>query len=215
MDSFITFLIFYLGFIALLTPHEWAHAWVALKCGDDTAKREGRVSLNPLVHIDPIGTVALPLLAFFLSAAGSGLSSFIIGWAKPVPVNIANLRQPRLDDTLIAMAGPMMNLLLAAILVGLIKVGEVANILLLQKMCYSLAVQSLFLCFFNLVPIPPLDGSHVMQHLVGMSYETYWKICRFGFIILITVWNFFPVVPAFVTRMSLGSFGVMAQLVGL
>lgn len=213
MDSFINFLIFYLGFVALLTPHEWAHAWVALKCGDDTAKREGRVSMNPLVHIDPIGTVMMPLLGFFLS--GTALGSFVIGWAKPVPVSIANLRQPRLDDSLIAMAGPMMNLFLAALLIGLIKVGEVMGVEVLEKAGYQLAIQSLFLCFFNLVPIPPLDGSHVLQHLVGMSYDTYWKICQFGFIILIAVWNFIPAVPAFVVLMSKGSFHVLAQMAGV
>src|SRR5437588_3749933 len=85
-------LIMYLGLLVLLTFHEFGHAWMAWKCGDDTARLQGRVSLNPLVHIDPIGTVVMPLLMIFLSTSGSGLGNFLIGWAKPVPVNPNNLR---------------------------------------------------------------------------------------------------------------------------
>src|SRR6266404_9210364 len=85
-------LIMYLGLIVLLTFHEFGHAWMAMRCGDDTARLQGRVSLNPLVHIDPIGTVFLPLLIIFLSMSGSGVGRFLIGWAKPVPVNLYNLR---------------------------------------------------------------------------------------------------------------------------
>src|SRR6266567_3481071 len=108
-------LVTYVCFIPILTFHEFAHAWVASKCGDDTARLQGRVSLNPLVHIDPIGTVVLPLVAVFLGASGSGLGRFIIGWGKPVPVNIANLRHRRRDDTLVALAGPAINVLLAVV----------------------------------------------------------------------------------------------------
>src|SRR6185295_13910504 len=112
MDSnaLIDGLIFYIGLVVLLTFHEYGHAWMALKCGDDTAKLEGRCSLNPLVHIDPIGTVLMPLMMIFLSP---GLSQFLLGWAKPVPVNLNNLRNPKMDDIFISMAGPWMNLLLA------------------------------------------------------------------------------------------------------
>lgn len=214
MTAFVDFLIFYLGFVVLLTFHEFAHAWVALKCGDDTAQSQGRVSLNPIVHLDMIGTVVMPLVGFVLAATGSGLAGFVIGWAKPVPVNIHNLRQPRLDDTLIAIAGPMMNLLLAAVLVGLIKLGVVADLPILAKMCHGLAVQSLLLCFFNLLPFPPLDGSHVVKNLVGMSYETYWKLCQYGFIIVIVAWQI-PAVPNLVYRMTKGTFAIFAGLAGL
>src|ERR1700678_3346395 len=100
-------LIFYIELVVLLTFHEFAHAWVAHKCGDDTARLQGRMSLNPVVHIDPIGTVVLPLVMIFISP----VSRFLIGWAKPVPVNLANLSNPFRDDILIAMAGPAMNLL--------------------------------------------------------------------------------------------------------
>src|SRR5208282_6403470 len=109
-DAIVNGLITYLGLVILLTFHEFGHAWVALKCGDDTAKLQGRVSLNPLVHIDPIGTVLLPLLMLFLSP---NISRFMIGWAKPVPVNPYNLRYPNRDDILVTMAGPGMNLVLA------------------------------------------------------------------------------------------------------
>src|SRR5260370_20231188 len=98
-------LLVYLGLIVLRTFHEFGHAWMALKCGDDTAKQQGRVSLNPLDHIDPIGTVLMPLAMIFLTASGSGLSRFMIGWAKPVPVNPHNLRNPRVDDILVTLAG--------------------------------------------------------------------------------------------------------------
>src|ERR1035441_461979 len=94
-------LITYIGLVILLTFHEFGHAWVALKCGDDTAKLQGRVSVNPIVHIDPIGPVLLPLLMIFISP---NISRFMIGWAKPVPVNPYNLRHPRSDDILVTMA---------------------------------------------------------------------------------------------------------------
>ena len=92
-------LIFFLGLIVLLTFHEYGHAWMALKCGDDTAKLQGRCSLNPLVHIDPIGTVVLPLMMIFLSP---GVARFLVGWAKPVPVNSANFKNAKLDDILVS-----------------------------------------------------------------------------------------------------------------
>jgi len=95
--SIIDGLLLYLSLVILLTFHEFGHAWMAWKCGDETARSQGRVSLNPLVHIDLIGTVFFPLLAIFLNASGSGLSRFIIGWAKPVPVNFFRLRNPKRD----------------------------------------------------------------------------------------------------------------------
>src|SRR5437868_7890132 len=99
-------LIEYLGLLLLLTCHEFGHAWMAWRCGDDTARSQGRVSLNPLVHIDPIGTVLMPLLQIFAPGAGQ----YLVGWARPVPVNPYNLRSPRVDDILVTLAGPWMNL---------------------------------------------------------------------------------------------------------
>src|SRR5262249_62019292 len=98
-------LIMYLGLLVLLTFHEFGHAWMAWKCGDDTARLQGRVTLNPIAHLDWLGTVVLPLLVVVLGASGSTMGRFIIGWGKPVPVNVHNLRRPRLDAILVAMAG--------------------------------------------------------------------------------------------------------------
>jgi len=177
-------LISYLGLIVLLTFHEFGHAWTAEKCGDDTARLHGRCSLNPIVHIDPIGTVLLPLMMIFLSP---GISRFMIGWAKPVPVNPHNLRNPHVDDILVSMAGPAMNLILAVVLVGLARVGLLAHTGQLTGLCMQMAALSLLLCFFNLIPIPPLDGSHVLRNLTGMSWEAYAKFAQFGFIAVIVV----------------------------
>lgn len=170
-------LLFYLGLVVLLTFHEFAHAWVANLCGDDTARLQGRMSINPIVHIDPIGTVLFPLLMIFTPLGG-----YLIGWAKPVPVNLHNLKNPVRDDCLIAMAGPAMNLLLAVVIVIMARVafefGAVDAVFVFQQM----AQLSLLLCFFNLIPIPPLDGSHVLRNFIGMSWETYMQLCRYGII---------------------------------
>ncbi len=176
-------LIQYLMLIALLTFHEFGHAWVALKCGDDTARLQGRVSLNPIVHIDPIGTVLLPLMMIFMP----GVGRFLIGWARPVPVNPDNLGNPRRDDILISMAGPAMNLVLAVGLMALARVMQVFHHEPVAELFVQAAALSLILCFFNLIPVPPLDGSHVLRNLTNMSYETYAQFARFGFIIVIVL----------------------------
>jgi len=115
-------LLMYVYLLIVLTFHECAHAWVAHKFGDDTARLQGRVSLNPLVHMDLLGTVILPLAIIFLSAAHSGLAKFIIGWGKPVPVNPSNLHPRRLADTLVSLAGPAANFVLAAVILVLARV---------------------------------------------------------------------------------------------
>jgi Zn-dependent protease len=176
-------LISYLGLIVLLTFHEFGHAWTAEKCGDDTARLKGRCSLNPVVHIDPIGTVLLPLVMIFVP----GFGRFLIGWAKPVPVNPYNLRNPRVDDILVSMAGPAMNLILAVALMALARVGLLVHAEQMVVLCVQMAALSLLLCFFNLIPIPPLDGSHVLRNLTGMSWEAYAKFAQFGFIAVIVV----------------------------
>jgi len=198
-------LISYLGLIVLLTFHEFGHAWTAEKCGDDTARLQGRCSLNPIVHIDPIGTVVLPLLMIFLSP---GISRFMIGWAKPVPVNPCNLRNPRLDDILVSMAGPAMNLILAVALMALARVGLFGHWEQFAGLCVQMAALSLLLCFFNVIPIPPLDGSHVLRNLTGMSYETYYQFARFGFIAVIIVLQ----VPLVRDTLNNVTFGTLAGL---
>ncbi len=213
-DVVVEGLITYIGLVILLTFHEFGHACVASKCGDDTARLQGRVSLNPLVHIDPIGTVLLPLLMLFLSP---NISRFMIGWAKPVPVNLYNLRYPNRDDILVTLAGPGMNLILAVILVALTRVGLLVHLEPMADVCWRYAYVSLLLCFFNLIPIPPLDGSRVMRVLIGMSYETYWHLSRFGFIGVILVLNLPYVRPVLdavteATRLGLATlFGIPLQ----
>lgn len=173
-------LIFYIGLVLLLTFHEFAHAWVAYMCGDDTARLQGRLSLNPVVHIDPLGTIVFPLLMIF-----SPIGGYLIGWAKPVPINLANFRNPTRDDVLVALAGPAMNLVLAVVLAGLARLISLFGTADMTEQIVNMAGLSLLLCFFNLIPIPPLDGSHVLRNFIGMSWETYWNLCRFG---IIPVW---------------------------
>ena len=175
-------LILYLGLLVLLTFHEFGHAWMAWRFGDETAHSQGRVSLNPLVHIDLIGTVALPLLLIFFAPGG-----FLVGWAKPVPVNSDNFKNPRSDDIMVTLAGPWMNFLLAIVIIGLARLGLMVHLPSLGEVCLNIAQLSLLLCFFNLLPIPPLDGSHVARNLIGMSQETYQNIARYGIFILILV----------------------------
>jgi Zn-dependent protease len=204
MDSqnLIDGLLMYLGLLVLLTFHEFGHAWTAQLCGDDTARLQGRVSLNPLVHIDPIGTVLLPLIGLF--------TGFFIGWAKPVPVNPYNLRHPKRDDLLVTLAGPGMNVLLAIVLVGLMRVGFMIHSNSLIELCLRLAELSLLLCFFNLIPIPPLDGSQVLRVLTNMSYETYHNFARFGFLIVIVLLQFPPLSHALMTVTQSSLYGLMS-----
>lgn len=203
-------LIQYLMLIGLLTFHEFGHAWTAWKCGDDTARLQGRVSLNPLVHIDPIGTVLLPMLMIFMPGAGR----FLIGWAKPVPVNPYNLRNKNVDDILVTLAGPGMNLLLAVGLMALAKVGLVIHSEATTELCVSAAYLSLVLCFFNLIPVPPLDGGQILRVLSGMSYETFHNFARFGFIIIIVLLNVPPVRHA-LTAVTLGTMLLLAKIFGI
>ena len=179
-----------------LTIHEAAHAWTADKLGDPTARALGRVSLNPLVHIDWIGTVLLPIIA-----AVSHLP--LIGWAKPVPVMLRNLRHPRRDFMLVAAAGPISNLLqavVAAVLLRLVWDPALGNEPGLAATVLFLAVQiNLLLAFFNLIPVPPLDGGRVLAGLLPPRLAIgYNQLGRFGFLIIYAL-MFTGAASAFIT----------------
>ena len=178
-----------IAFIVLLfslTVHESAHAWTADRLGDPTARLLGRVSLNPIVHADPIGTVLFPLLALV-----SGVP--LIGWAKPVPVNVRRLRQQRRDYVLVAAAGPASNLVLAVVAALLLSALPVSPVILGEPnvsaplaSLLSLGVQlNLLLAVFNMLPIPPLDGGNVLSGLLPVNLAMRFdRIRPYGFLLL-------------------------------
>ena len=171
-----------------LTIHELAHAVTADWYGDPTARRLGRISLHPLVHLDPVGSFVLPLMAFYLGG-------FIFGWAKPVPVNTANLKNHRRDFLVIAAAGPASNIVMAigaSVLIGVVPGGLGASEgipAVLATLGLFMVQFNLILAVFNMLPIPPLDGGNV---LAGVLPETlaasYDRLIRpYGFLILIVL----------------------------
>jgi len=181
--------IIYLCFLPILTVHEFGHAWMAWKFGDDTARLQGRISLNPLVHIDLVGTVILPALMILMNATNFGHGVVLFGWGKPVPVNIYKLHPRALGDILVSVAGPIMNFLLAFVLVGLAKLALVFGWTSVTSALVQLSVMSVFLGVFNLLPVPPLDGSHVLKHIIGLSDETYLRLSSFGFLFILILVN--------------------------
>jgi Zn-dependent protease len=169
--------------ILSLSFHEAAHAWTADRLGDPTARMLGRLTLNPLSHIDWIGTVLFPLLAMY-----SGLP--IIGWAKPVPVNMRNLRHPRRDFALVALAGPVSNLIIAvtvATFLMLLPGDPVASYNRLTPVAFltMAVVVNVLLAVFNMIPVPPLDGGNVLAGLVPEELARVIDQLRpYGFIVL-------------------------------
>ena len=174
--------------------HEISHGWVANAFGDPTAKELGRLSPNPIRHVDPVGTVALPMI---LAVSGAP----VFGWAKPVPVVAARLRNPRLHMMLVALAGPGMNFLLALVAVfGLALMLPPSQTLgpgslfLLKNFENFLAI-NIFLAVFNLLPIPPFDGGHVVEGLLPRpAARLYASLGRFGFPLLIVLLVVVPMV---------------------
>lgn len=168
----------FLVLIFSLSVHEAAHAWSASQLGDDTAKRLGRVTLNPVVHADPIGTLLLPLIAMVSGAP-------VIGWAKPTPVNTRNLRQPRRDHILVTAAGPISNLLIAIAAAAAMRIGAPSGGSLSDLLIYEALTLNVLLAVFNMLPIPPLDGGQIMLALLprGVSMRLGF-LYEYGFLIL-------------------------------
>jgi Zn-dependent protease len=171
--------------VVAIVLHEISHGWVANAFGDPTARDLGRLSPNPIRHVDPIGTVALPLI---LAVTGAP----VFGWAKPVPVVAQRMRNPRLHMMLVALAGPGMNLLLAmlaGIVLALVRPegppSGAAELFLLMNLFNFIAI-NLFLAVFNLLPLPPFDGGHVVEGLLPRRLARHYaKLARFGFPLLI------------------------------
>jgi len=172
-------------FIIFATFHEYAHGWMAYRCGDSTAKQNGRLSLNPIVHIDLFWTIILP----FILMISTG---FAIGSAKPVPVNPYLMKNPKRDIIWVGLAGPASNVIWALILIGLMK-GMIAFGIIIPK---SPIYTFLFFCMqinvillvFNMLPIPPLDGSRVIEGLLPDRYaEQYQKIAPFMFVVILVL----------------------------
>jgi Zn-dependent protease len=176
-----------------IVVHEVAHAWVARREGDPTADRLGRITLNPLPHLDPVGSFLVPLA---LSLIPGGV---IFGWAKPVPVNPANYRDPVGGDIRVSLAGIVSNLLLALLFTALLAVlfrvvasqdpvGTSATLDALGRMIRFGILVNLVLAIFNLVPIPPLDGSHVVAHLLPRGLRDHYRdFGRYGILLIMAV----------------------------
>ncbi len=208
----------YISLLFALCFHEAAHAFMALRCGDDTAKLMGRTTLDPRAHVDPIGTIVMPLLMFVTQFP------FLIGWAKPVPFNPARLNNMRRDPVLIAMAGPASNLLLGIagtfVLRGVVLSMGINDV---EVMLNTPAVMGLFyftiinfaLMLFNLLPIPPLDGHYVLDYyLPPRGKEMLRSIGPFGIIFIIMFGRHIIGPPlnlllAFVAGFAIHGFGVL------
>lgn len=196
-----------------ITIHEASHGWAAYKMGDPTAYAMGRVTLNPIAHIDPVGTILLPLILVVMGAPP-------FGWAKPVPVNPMNLRNPRRDNLIISAAGPLSNFSVAFIAFLGIKLFKVMNPTLFLTyggrlgpaegifiILYYTVLINVILAVFNLIPIPPLDGSGVLMGLISEeAAEKYERLRPYGFIILLVL-----IMTGFIGRIL----GVIVRIVNL
>ncbi len=192
--------------------HEVAHGWVADKLGDNTARFMGRLTLNPIKHIDPIGTVLIPVLLLVVG------SPFLFGYAKPVPINFRKLRNPKRDMIWVALAGPVTNLLLALIstLVLAVTVNMPGSMEWVSQplalMCQASIIINVVLCIFNLLPLPPLDGGRVAVGLLPgpMAYQLS-RLEPFGFLIIILL-LVSGVLQSVIGPLVMGSAGALINL---
>ena len=181
--NFVIALFEFVLLIFSLSVHECAHAWMASRLGDQTARLQGRVTLNPMYHVDPIGTLLFPAMMIFGPLLGGGaLSGYLFGWAKPTPVITRNFKKIVRDDVLTTLAGPVSNLLLAFAgflgLAAIIRFGGhlpdaetvMTNVQALFIICRLGVLVNLALFFFNLLPLPPLDGSRILRHFLPYNW---------------------------------------------
>ena len=162
-----------------LSVHEWAHAFAADKLGDPTPRSEGRVTLNPLAHIDLFGTIIFPFLCIMLS------TGIIFGWGKPVNVNSANFKRIKLYEMLVGVSGVLGNMLICLVCAIIAAFLSKTN----ASLCYSMIYINCFLIVFNMIPMPPLDGSYVTRYFFKISDETMSFLNRWGFFIIIILLN--------------------------
>ena len=181
-------LVFFVALVASIILHEISHGVVALWFGDDTAKRAGRLTLNPIKHVDPFGTVILPLI---LSLGHLGA----FGYAKPVPVNVRQLRNPRQHSLYVSLAGPATNIVLSLVAIVLFRFTLpdgpstfVSALPLLTQFFFFLGMLNVFLAVFNLLPIPPLDGSAFIERVLPHTWWPTWlRFRQYGFGILLLI----------------------------
>ena len=205
MEEILPKIIFFLILLFNIAWHESAHALVAHWCGDDTAKNLGRISLSPIPHIDIWGTLIIPLINIFAPGA-----FMLVGWGKPVPVDPRYFRHPKRDDILVSLAGPFSNLILFIVTLLIIRlltfIPEQQAGIYFQYLIIPMAGMSIMLCLFNLLPIPPLDGSHLLFAFLPYNIRKYYgRISMASFIIMIVlintpVWRYFG---AIITKIML------------
>jgi Zn-dependent protease len=177
-------LVIVVALVPAIILHEYAHGWTANRLGDPTAKLLGRLTLNPFKHIDPIGSVLLPGLLLFAYLNGWTRSLFLFGWAKPVPVNFLRLHHPKRDMILVAAAGPLINVILAVVIALILRSGFLPAAV--QDVLIWAIELNLVLAVFNMIPIPPLDGSRVVSGLLpNHMLAAYNRLENYGIVIVL------------------------------
>ena len=197
-DFLAKLIIYMVVWIFAVSFHEFAHAWTSYKFGDDMAYQQGRVTLNPAAHIDPIGTLVLPILGFIISYS-SAFNFPLIAWGKPTPVNPLRWRNKDVANVCVSIAGIVVNLLIAIVSSIIIKIliaqqiitaenYQVGLIAVLFNFLYTMVLMNVGLAIFNLLPFPPLDGSKVLQTFLPRSFEPLFNLLEtYGFLILLVL----------------------------